>query len=109
MYKLNVCSQEESTFSNNPTCVHLHVGGHNLVLFALTFRYRVVLQGYLLFVDHCKKIKYLTFLLMYPLEKISTLHVLILHSSEPCRDIRNRRIKIRHKDYGHSSYQKCKC
>ena len=32
-------SQVECTFSNIPTCVHLPVGGHYLVLLALTFRY----------------------------------------------------------------------
>ena len=45
-----------------------------------TLRQRVVLQVHILFVDHFNKIKYLNFLLMYPLEKMSPLHVLIIHS-----------------------------
>ena len=50
----------ECTFSNILTCVHLPVGGHNLVgfVFALTFKYRIELQGYLLFVDHFNELRY---------------------------------------------------
>ena len=45
-------SQVECTFSYNVACVHLPVRGHHLVLLVLTFMYRGVLQGHLLFVDH---------------------------------------------------------
>ena len=74
-------SQVKCTFSNIPTYVYLTVGGFYLVLLALTFRYRVVMKGHLLFVDHFyeKIIEYLTFPLMYPLE-MSFCNMLILHS-----------------------------
>ena len=54
-------SQVECTFQNIPTCVQLPVGGHYIVLLALTFRNRVLLLGHLLIVDHFNnKIKYLS-------------------------------------------------
>ena len=113
-------SQEECTFSNIPTCEDLPVEGNYIVLLALTFRYRVALQGHLLFVDQFNK--NLTFPLMYQLEiSFFFLHVLILHFVSRVetriteKSMCHRRIKIRHKyfiwlDYcGYSSYQKSKC
>ena len=48
---------------------------HYLVFSTLTFKYEILLQGHLLFVDHLNEINCFTFPLMY-LTKISTLRVL---------------------------------
>ena len=55
-------SQVECTFSKIPSCVHLPVVDITPCAFGVNRQvYIVVLQRHLLFVDHFKRIKYLTF------------------------------------------------
>ena len=71
--------QVQCTFPTIPTCVHRPSRVQYPLLF--TFTFRVVLQGYLMFVEH------FTLVLMLPLKQIAASHLLLYHSSELCRDV----------------------